>query len=422
MPRQLREVVSYCASSIAAAGGGSVMLTTRSSAGIRLRGLRWLAVAGALALVAAACGDDAEVAATTTAPATTAAPATTTAPATTAAPATTGASTATPTVTFTGSECVYSGPDTLPSGEIVKFTLNNESSVEVVVYVLRLSAATLDDIAADVTYFPPAESWPPLGAQELDLTLDTREVDAGTEVTNNVLFSRAGDIGTICWPLDGSPALPGGLFTVEESSSTASPPTTLSLEVQEAALAVVEAFLAAFNAGDADVEIGLFIPEASISDNFGNDWVVAGWEMALAWDIAQGTILTPADCTVADVSSPDGVTVTCESGTFNAPAQAIGAVPVPTTLTFLVGSEGIRELEFFYGEPDFTIITAPLLRWVSRSYPEDIDKVGFGIWDSVEEAEQNGLLFAQYAEEWAAFLDASGCVYPNICFRTLTED
>ncbi len=32
-----------------------------------------------------------------------------------------------------------------------------------------------------------------------------------------------------------------------------------------------------------------------------------------------------------------------------------------------------------------------------------------------------GLLFAQYAEEWAAFLDASDCVYPDICFRIRTE-
>ncbi len=357
-------------------------------------------------LLAAACGDDAEVAATT-------APATTAVPTTTAVPATTAASTATPTLTFTGSECVYSGPNTFPSGEIIKFTWGNESSVEMVVVVLEL-VDTLEDLAAT---FPATEVYPPAGAAGIpDAVLSIRAVGPDTEVTNNVIFRRAGDFGTMCWPIDGNPAIPGELLTV-----------TLSLEAEQEALerealAVAEAHLAAFNAGDADAVMGLFTADVSISDNFESGWTVTDWEMALAWDIAQGTILTAADCTVTEAASAGAVTVTCEFGSHNAPAQTIGAPPVPTTLTFLVTPEGISELELFYGVPDFTHIGGPFVRWVRRFHPEDADGVGFGLWDSVEEAEQNGFLFAQYAAEWAAFLDAAGCVYPDICFRILTED
>ena len=211
------------------------------------------------------------------------------------------------------------------------------------------------------------------------------------------------------------------LAPIATTSGTVSPPTTVSLEVQQDALAVAEAHIAAFNAGDRDAVMGVFTPDVSISDSSDGEIIVTDWEMMLGWYIAQGTTLTAADCTVAEASSPGAVTVTCVSGTHQAPAQAIGAPPTPTTLTFLVVPEGIRELELIFGEPHFVHTSFPMLRWLKGPHPEDVDRVGFGLWDSVEEAEQNGLLFAQYAEEWAAFLDASDCVYPDICFRILTE-
>ena len=211
------------------------------------------------------------------------------------------------------------------------------------------------------------------------------------------------------------------LAPIATTASTVAPSTTVSLEAQQEALAVAEAYIAAFNAGDADAVMGLFPPGVSISDSSDGEIIVTDWEMRLGWYIAQGTTLTAADCTVAEASSPGAVTVTCESGTHQAPAQAIGAPPTPTTLTFLVGSEGIGELELIYGEPNFPHTSFPMLRWLKGPHPEDVDRVGFGLWDSVEEAQQNGFLFAQYAEEWAAFLDASDCVYPDICYRTLTE-
>lgn len=42
--------------------------------------------------------------------------------------------------------------------------------------------------------------------------------------------------------------------------------------------------------------------------------------------------------------------------------------------------------------------------------PDDADRVGFGSWNSLEEAEQNGLLTAEFATAWAASLEANDCV------------
>ncbi len=184
------------------------------------RGPRFLvpALAGVAVLVVgglflANLGSDSEKPSTTQLPA---APATTATPATTAVPATTA--TGPPTVTFTGNECVYSGEDTFSMG-LVEFTYNNESSVDMVVYVLRAATTTtLEDLAADTALFPPTEVWPPVPAAVINnATISTRVVDAGTEATHNIVFERAFAMGAVCWPLDSSPALPaGGLFTVEE--------------------------------------------------------------------------------------------------------------------------------------------------------------------------------------------------------------
>ncbi len=215
-------------------------------------------------------------------------------------------------------------------------------------------------------------------------------------------------------------ATPTTTTPIATTSSTVSPPTTSSLEAQQQALAVAEAYVAAYNTGDRDAVMGSFTSDVSISNSSQGDLTTV-WPLLLAWEIAQGMILTAADCTVAEASSPGAVTVTCETGTHVPQAQLIGAPPTPTTLTFLVVPEGIRELELIYGQPGLGHTAGPFFGWLEARDPEDIGRAVFSISDSVAEAEQKGLVLAQYAEEWAAFLDASDCVYPDICYQTLTD-
>ncbi len=49
------------------------------------------------------------------------------------------------------------------------------------------------------------------------------------------------------------------------------------------------------------------------------------------------------------------------------------------------------------------------------NHPEDLEAVGFGNWTTVEEAEQNGVLIAQYAAEWATYLNDNDCGYSDGC-------
>lgn len=174
-----------------------------------------------MALVVSACGDPAETTASAAAPEATptTVPPTTTAtsstPTTTAPPTTTTAAAPLTTLTFTGADCIQSGPDTVPVG-ILKFTLENESSVDMAVVVLELVDVTFEELVADdVRLFPPTTSWPPQGASPEE-SHSTRKVEAYTEVKHSVAFHNAGNYGTVCWPLDGGPAVQGALLTVEE--------------------------------------------------------------------------------------------------------------------------------------------------------------------------------------------------------------
>jgi len=199
----------------------------------------------------------------------------------------------------------------------------------------------------------------------------------------------------------------------DEGSDVAGVPALTTAE----ALVVNDAFFEAFNTGDDDAVLALFTPDVTIDNSYVGRWALADWEMSLAWETAQGTSLTSPDCVVAEELPGETVTVTCETGTHTAAGQALGAPPVPTTTTIVVTPDGIRQLELVYGDPNHDTYLLPFDNWVLDNHPEDADKVGAFDWTSVEEAEQNGLLTAQYAQEWAAFLDAKGCVYPDACYK-----
>jgi hypothetical protein len=119
------------------------------------------------------------------------------------------------TLTFTGSECVQSGPDAIVAGEFVTFTLENESSVDVAVIVLELGNVTLEELVADDALFFPTDSWPVTGGIPEEV-YSAWLVGSSSDDERSVVFTRTGDYGTVCWPIDGSPAIQGALLTVEE--------------------------------------------------------------------------------------------------------------------------------------------------------------------------------------------------------------
>ena len=181
------------------------------------------------------------------------------------------------------------------------------------------------------------------------------------------------------------------------------------------ALSVTDAYFEEFNTGDVDAVLSLFSPDATIDSGFGGRYTRTEFEMITAYYTAQGTTLTPPECTVTDEVPGEAITVFCAYGTHDAPSQAVSAPPVHTKFTMVVTPDGIRQLAFTYGPLDFLHINNPFYRWIMRNRPEDAETTEYGNWTTVDEARQNAILRAQYAAEWATYLTENDCTYLDGC-------
>lgn len=202
----------------------------------------------------------------------------------------------------------------------------------------------------------------------------------------------------------------GAPETTPPPPPTTAPPATFG---PDEALAVAHAYAEAYNAGDTEGVLALFVADATFSDNFGAQ-SRSDWEHLLAWNAGQGTVLDAFDCTVTDEDG-NAITVSCSLENRDALTQAVGAPAVPVTQILTITPDGIVDWEFTFGQPDFNTVWDPFRDWMSSNHAENVDSVGFGNWSSVEEAEQNGRLTAQYADVWKSYLEANGCTYSDGC-------
>ncbi len=62
--------------------------------------------------------------------------------------------------------------------------------------------------------------------------------------------------------------------------------------------------------------------------------------------------------------------------------------------------------------PDFGL--GSFDRWVLNNHSDNSEFVEFRDWDSVADAEQSGILRAQYVADWAAYLEANDCTYQDL--------
>ena len=170
------------------------------------------------------------------------------------------------------------------------------------------------------------------------------------------------------------------------------------------------------NAGNDEVVLGLFAPGVFIWDSIEGGWTLDEWTMLLAWNTAQGSTYTPQECSVSEDDPGVSVTVTCSTGSRDAPTQAVDSPPVPTNVVAIVTTEGITDIRFRYSEPDFNHVGTPMRVWMIVNHPEIVEAgtFGFGNWATLEEATENGLLTAQYAAEWATYLTENDCTYLDI--------
>jgi len=195
--------------------------------------------------------------------------------------------------------------------------------------------------------------------------------------------------------------------TAAESAPAGSEETVFGVE---SSLAVVDRYFAAFNGGDVDSLQALFTEDATFSANISG---TVG-ELRLVWTLAQGSTLTSPECAVVNEVVGSAVTISCEYGTLQAPALAVGAPAVATTTEMTITPDGISDLRDWYAGSHFTVVGNPFTRWLRENHPEDAGAAGCCQGGTVEESVDRAELRAQYATEWAAYLEANGCTYADL--------
>ncbi len=105
----------------------------------------------------------------------------------------------------------------------------------------------------------------------------------------------------------------------------------------------------------------------------------------------------------------------CPHNNFDALVQAVDGPHVTINLTLTVAPDGISDWVSTFTQPDFNTVDIPFNSWMTVNHPEDLEAVGFGNWTTVDEAEENGILTARYAAEWATYLNDNGCGYSDGC-------
>ncbi len=179
----------------------------------------------------------------------------------------------------------------------------------------------------------------------------------------------------------------------------------------EDALSVTDSYFDEYNAGNYEAVVALLTPAVDI--NFFGPITPAEFEELTAFFTGMGTTLTPPDCRVTEEVSGESGTVRCAFETIDGRTQAVGAPGVPSTFTAVVTPDGIEQLFFAYGSPDFLHVGRPLESWIAEHRPDAVEATQFGEWTTVEEARETGEATARLANEWAAFLQENGCSYTD---------
>lgn len=205
--------------------------------------------------------------------------------------------------------------------------------------------------------------------------------------------------------------------TTTAATSTVAPTTTApdSFDAEDAK-DVASAYFEAYNDHDLDAVYTLLTPDIEFSGSFFGSMSRPAWEQLLVWNAAQGTVLGIPNCLVAEELVDVSTRLVCSYGHSDAAIQAVDAQAVPMRLTLVITPDGIadwsRDID---GPPSFIEVGRPFDRWMRIHHPDVAEDVEFDNWNSVEGAEQNGILTAEYAALWRVYLDEEGCRYDERC-------
>jgi hypothetical protein len=175
------------------------------------------------------------------------------------------------------------------------------------------------------------------------------------------------------------------------------------------ALAIVEEYYTAAEAGDADAIAALFVEAPVVSG--ATD--LAETLNVLVWDAAQGTINVDRTCTASGAESAS-IIVVCGYGDHQYLHRVVDAPATPITETITVTADGIEEMDASFAAPLFPANDA-FIACMRANHPEDAAAADCcGEDGSIEEARSDGELRRQYADLWAAYLRENACTYNDI--------
>jgi hypothetical protein len=136
---------------------------------------------------------------------------------------------------------------------------------------------------------------------------------------------------------------------------------------------------------------------------------------------------------------PIGVSigVQCQTENQDALIQAVSRPGVPALVSMVIEPEGITRVGFAYSyDPAnenldhndcgparcFSDTGVPVALWMGSQNPDVGDVVtigelpsGFLRWTPITEARESGARVAEFAAEWAAYLEANNCTYLDGC-------
>jgi hypothetical protein len=214
--------------------------------------------------------------------------------------------------------------------------------------------------------------------------------------------------------------LAGGGGNVEPAAPPTVRPSDSTQITAEEALVVVDRYWTAYDAGDFHTVAGLFTADAVTEGLFSRSEFFAWLEQYRAWSNAQGSTQTARECKIAERGAGTAifvgtVGVTCSFEDLPVLHDAVGAPPVRISIGMEVGVDGIQGFWITPWAPNYDSVSRPFQQWIEEHHPDDAPAADWAIpithSTSVEEAERFGRIRTEYAEEWAAYMEANGCTF-----------
>ena len=190
------------------------------------------------------------------------------------------------------------------------------------------------------------------------------------------------------------------------------------------AVAVVDEFVRAFNAGDLDGTLALLDPEVIGTRVFGS--AVAdpvddelddrmSIEIRIANGLGSGTELSVHDCVETDRGTrPDATSLVCRWEERTGVVQAIGGEPIPAEAVVSVTDGALAEIHLGVGSPNFLTLGRPFSNWLDRYHPEVAAALDVAPSDR-DTSFDLGVTEVEWAHRWAEFLDTYECAADQFC-------